>query len=173
MPRSSTTTPYLTGLTSNVTVRGNIFAVRREPQLQRPSPAAALSRHNLFLNDPIGLSYGLVSGGGHQYAGGVFRPRARQRRWSAAATSTASPAAKGVELSNIRPGGNTVVSGNVFTEYPQGGLSAITLMYGVRHIQADQVGGLNDLTVTDGVAYHWKDRPERHTRHVNPQPTTR
>lgn len=142
---------YLTAETDGVVVRGNTFAHASSHGLQARS--GGIVTGNLFLNNPIGMSYGLVNGGGKTKPGGVSG-EVSDNVFVGGRTIDGAGRGIGIEVANIRPGTGTVIQRNVFTQYLEGGHPAIELSSGVGIYQGDGVG-LNDLTLRDNVVYKW------------------
>jgi hypothetical protein len=112
-----------------------------------------LVENNVFLNDPIGMSFGLVNGS-PMTPGGVSGT-VRNNVFLGGGTINGVPRGAGIELGNTRPGGNTLVTGNVFAHNPAGPLFAINLEWGQNVTNASQAVGLNDLTISGNVVYDW------------------
>jgi hypothetical protein len=132
---------------------GNIFSNAASHGLQ--ARAGGVVRNNLFVNNPIAMSFGYVNG--VERAGGVSGEisgnvvhggrdiNGALRGW-------------GIELGNLKPaasGGGTVVRNNVFTSYAAQGQPAIQVSFGT-NVEAPQNGaGINDLTVERNIVYGW------------------
>ncbi len=141
---------YLTARNTNVVVTGNTFANAGSHGLQARS--GGVVHGNLFLNDPIGMSYGLVNGSGEVAAG--VSGEITDNVFLGGRDIAGMARGVGIEIANTRAGGNTVVSGNVFANYTDGPFAAITLGFGVGTNAWKQVG-LNDLTIQNNVVWHW------------------
>ncbi|MDB5297606.1 MAG: conserved repeat domain protein [Phycisphaerales bacterium] len=148
---------YLHATNKNVVVTGNTFANAGSHGLQ--ARAGGIVKNNLFINNPIAMSYGLVNG--IETLGGVYGEvsgnvvygardiNGQQRGW-------------GIELGNLRPigsqygGGGTVVKNNIFSSYTDANFPAIQLSYGsVDQNYKDNGVGINDLTVQNNIVYGW------------------
>ncbi|HEX8910746.1 MAG TPA: hypothetical protein VF796_00205, partial [Humisphaera sp.] len=143
---------YITGRTSDVVVSGNLLANASSHGLQARSGGVITG--NLFLNNAIGMSYGLVNGEGVQKEGGVSGV-VSGNVFLGGRDIAGSGRGLGIEIANTRDGGNTVVKENIFSKYAGGVLPAISLTSGVGVNQADAVG-LHDVTLRDNVVYQWK-----------------
>ena len=154
---------YLTNTTTGVVVHGNIFANASSHGMQARGGGDV--QDNVFLDNPIGLDYGLVRGspvtpGGVSGVvnGNVFL-----------GTRDIDGAKRGIgmEVANTRPGIQTIVSNNIFstdTDVGTGGdrslaksdgFPAIMLVYGSDLTNPDQAVGINDLTVRGNIVYKW------------------
>lgn len=142
---------YVTGDTSGLVAKGNLFANASSHGLQ--ARAGGVITGNLFLNNPIGLSYGLVNGGGVNVKGGVSG-EVSDNIFLGGRDISGSGRGIGIQAGNIRPGSGTHFSRNIFTSYQDGGLAAIVLEYGVGTTQGDAVG-INDLTIKDNIVHKW------------------
>ena len=143
---------YLTGTTSGVVVHDNVFANASSHGLQARSGGEITD--NLFINNPIGMSFGVVNGGGHNTTGGVVG-HVTGNVFVGSRDIAGQGRGIGIEIANVRPGGGTVVGDNIFSQYPQGAFAAINLTVGVGTYQADGVG-VNDLLLLNNVVYQWK-----------------
>jgi hypothetical protein len=154
---------YLTNTTTGVVAHGNIFANASSHGMEARSGGDI--QDNVFLDNPIGLDYGLVRGspvtpGGVSGVvnGNVFL-----------GTRDIDGAKRGIgmEVANTKPGVQTVVSNNIFstdTDIGTGGdrslagtdgFPAIMLVYGSDLTNPDQAVGINDLTVQGNIVYKW------------------
>ncbi len=107
--------------------------------------------NNLFLDDPIGLTFGKgspvtpggVSGevkdnvfvGDHDISGAT-------RGWA-------------IEVGNTKKGGGTVFSGNIITNDEQNAFAAIRLMTLGGIENPNEAAGLNDLTIENNIIHGW------------------
>ncbi len=139
---------YITSTNTNVTFSGNISA-RASSHGAQVRPGGTVT-NNLFIENPIGLSFGyensgLPTPGGVQgnISGNLFIGNrdinGGKRGWA-------------IEIGNTKPGANTRISDNIFTGDTQKAYPAIMLNY-------DPAGtgdvGINDLTIEDNLAYGW------------------
>lgn len=142
---------YLSSNNVNVTVQNNIFAEASAYGLEARS--GGLVQNNLFLNDPMGMTYGLVNGAsvtpggvngivnGNVFVGGGYIGNLRM--------------GGGMEVSNIKAGYPTVISNNIFTQSIDRAPAAITLTYGLGDTNAQDAVGVNDLTLQGNIVYDW------------------
>jgi len=111
--------------------------------------------NNLFLNNPIGLSYGVVNGSGPLVAGGVTGA-VRGNVFLGGNDIHNQPRGIGIEIANIKPIDGAVVEKNIFANSYAGGLfAAINLTTSNNHFNPEEAAGLNDLTIKDNVVYNW------------------
>jgi hypothetical protein len=143
---------YITATNSGVVVRNNISANAGSHGLQ--ARAGGIITGNLFINNPIGMSYGLVNGGGDVKLGGVFG-EVSDNVFVGGRDIDGAARGIGLEIANVKGGTNTAVRRNVFTSYTAGWAPAIMLTSGTATNGANAVG-LNGLTVVDNVVFHWK-----------------
>jgi hypothetical protein len=142
---------YIKENVNGFVARGNLFSNASSHGLQARS--GGLVENNVFLNDPIGMSFGLVNGG-PMTPGGVTGT-VRNNVFLGGGTINGIPRGAGIELGNTKPGGNTQVTGNVFAHNPAGPLYAFNLEWGQNVTNASQAVGLNDLTISGNVVYDW------------------
>jgi hypothetical protein len=151
---------YLNSSTRDVVVRGNVFANASSHGLQARSGGDI--EDNLFIANPIGMSYGLVRGDGSPADGGVsgivngnvflgLRDIAGQTRGT------------GIEIANIKADGPTILSNNIFSNvsgngvaWQAGGFAAISLAVGSGVNDASLAVGVNDLTIQGNIVYRWQ-----------------
>ena len=107
----------------------------------------------MFLDDPTGLSFGLVNGSPVK-AGGVTGV-VSGNVFLGQRPSGGTVRGAGIEVSNTRPGGSTVVSNNIFADAPEAEDAAIRLSVGHDIENSQEMAGLNDLLVTGNVVYDW------------------
>src|SRR4051812_37236858 len=142
---------YVKENVNGLIARGNLFSNASSHGLQARS--GGLVENNVFLNDPIGMTFGLVNGS-PMTPGGVTGTVRNNVFLGGGAINGLAPRA-GVELGNTKPGGNTQVTGNVFAHTPAGPLYAFNLEWGQSVTNASQAVGLNDLTISGNVVYDW------------------
>lgn len=144
---------YVQGISKNLVARGNTFANASSHGLQaRPG---GIVEDNLFLNNPIGLSYGLVNGSGPLVPGGVTG-RVSSNVFVGGRDIGGQARGIGLELSNIKPGG-FVVEKNIFTKsYAGGTFAAINLSVSNNQNNGQLAVGINDLTLKDNIVYQWE-----------------
>jgi hypothetical protein len=142
---------YMRADNLNVQVIGNIFSNASAHGLQ--ARAGGDIKNNLFINNPVHLSWGLVNGspikpGGinGEVSGNVFLGsrdiNGSARGW-------------GIEIANVRKGAGGNVHDNIFTQTSQANGTAIILSYGHQLDNASQATGLNDLTIANNIVYKW------------------
>ncbi|MDQ3014759.1 MAG: fibronectin type III domain-containing protein [bacterium] len=143
---------YLAYNNTGVTVRKNIISRGASHGLQmRPG---GIVEDNLFVGNPISMSYGVVNGINLK-AGGVS---GRVNNNVILEGSDITPNATrgwGMEISNIKAGTNTTVSNNLFAfnkSIRKG--HAIQFTYPNPANPEDAVG-VNDLTVSNNIVYDW------------------
>ncbi|HEX4796007.1 MAG TPA: right-handed parallel beta-helix repeat-containing protein [Humisphaera sp.] len=142
---------YIASNNSNVTVDDNIFAEASGYGLQARSGGHV--QDNLFLYDPVGMSFGLVNGASVTPGGvnGIVNGNVIE----GGANIGTIPLGEGMELGNTRAGYPTVVSNNIFTQGINRAPAAITLQYGIGDTNADSAVGINDLTLQGNIIYNW------------------
>jgi hypothetical protein len=143
---------YITGASSGLVARGNVFANSASHGLQaRPG---GIVEDNLFYNNATGLSYGLVNGGGPTKAGGVTG-RVDGNVFMGGHNLSGLAAGVGMEISNIKAGAGAVVSDNVFADGPSSDNAAIVLGVGKSTVNGGAAVGINNLTIQNNVVYRW------------------
>jgi hypothetical protein len=147
---------YITSACNDVAVRNNIFANASSHGIQARSGGDI--QNNLFINNPIGMSYGLVNGGSGLKAGGVSGTISGNV-FLGGRDIAGSPRGWCIEIANLKSaadGGGTVIRDNVFANDTQGANAAIRLSIcdGAQPNFATSPG-LNDLTIESNVVYNW------------------
>jgi hypothetical protein len=144
---------YVNGTNSDFVARNNIFANASSHGLQ--ARVGGNVENNLFLDNPLGLSYGLVNGSGPLVPGGVTGTVVGNV-FLGGRDINGQARGLGIEMANIKPGDGVVVSDNIFANSYNGGLfAAINLSVGNNHYNGDAAVGLNDVTVKDNIVYNW------------------
>jgi hypothetical protein len=150
---------YLTSNTTGVVVTGNVFANAGSHGLQARSGGDILD--NLFVANPLHLSYGLVNGDGSPTAGGVSGT-VNGNVFLGTRDIAGAGRGVGVEIANVKAAGPTFLSNNVFSNvegngvaWQAGGFAAISLTVGSGKDDASLAVGLRDLTVQGNVVYRW------------------
>lgn len=145
---------YLTNLTRDVVVRRNIIANASSHGLQARS--GGIIEDNVFVGNPISLSFGLVNGA-DLVPGGV------SGRISGNLFLESSDIAPGVargwaiEVANIKPGSGTAISNNIFAHARgTGGRAAIEFMDPTKAYNWTLGAGVRDLTIENNVVYDWQ-----------------
>ena len=111
--------------------------------------------NNLFIGNPIAMSYGYVNGA--EKAGGVSGEISGNVIYGSRDIS-GSPRGWGLEIGNTRPvanGGGTVVKNNIYAGYAANGQPAIQLSLGTNVVNPEQGVGINDLTLQNNIVYGW------------------
>ena len=114
---------YLHSSNVNCVVTDNVFADAGSFGLQ--ARAGGVVDDNLFINDPYGFAFGLVNGAtttpggvsGEVIGNVVMEPR----------VDNANGWGIGAFIGNIKPGGNTVITNNIFSGEPGGNQPAVIL----------------------------------------------
>ncbi|HET6250404.1 MAG TPA: hypothetical protein VFE47_22140 [Tepidisphaeraceae bacterium] len=140
---------YISAHNSGVIAVNNIFSNAAATGLQdRPG---GIVENNLFLDDPVGLTFGLVNGadttpgGVHgQVIGNVFMG-------SAPAGTIGQLGA--IQVGNITPHSGTVITSNIFDDAGPKSAPAISLMYGIAQIDPKDSVGINDLSISYNIFY--------------------
>ena len=144
---------YCQGTSTGLVARYNTFSNAASHGLQaRPG---GIIENNVFLNNPIGLSYGVVNGSGPLVPGGVTGT-IRGNVFEGGRDINGAARGIGVEIANIKAGDGALVEKNVFANSYDGGVfAAINLTVSNNLFNGDQAAGLNDLTIKDNVVYNW------------------
>jgi hypothetical protein len=144
---------YVQGTCTGFVARGNIFSNAASHGMQ--ARVGGIVEDNLFVNNAIGLSYGLVNGSGPLVAGGVTGA-VRGNVFIGSKDIAGQKRGIGLEIANTAVGGNTIVEKNIFTTDREDGVfAAINLTWGNNQNNGSLAAGLNDLTVRDNIAYKW------------------
>ncbi|QOV88728.1 PKD domain-containing protein [Humisphaera borealis] len=141
---------YLNTGNSNVSVTNNIIADSASHGLQMR--AGGIVKGNLFLRNPIAMSFGLVNGA--VKAGGVYG-EISDNVVVGSSSIFLSPRGWGIELTNLKPasqGGGTVIRNNVFANDNQNNGPAIKLDQS--NTTVPDVG-INDLLIEQNIVYSW------------------
>ncbi|HET6247955.1 MAG TPA: right-handed parallel beta-helix repeat-containing protein [Tepidisphaeraceae bacterium] len=141
---------YLHSSNVNCVVTGNTFADAGSFGLE--ARAGGVVDDNLFINDPYGFAFGLVNGStatpggvsGEAIGNVVIQPRIDGHGWGI-----------GALIGNLAPGGNTVISGNIFANAPGDTAPAMEFQPGNAVSNPQQEAGLHSLLVTNNTAYGW------------------
>jgi hypothetical protein len=142
---------YLSSDNSGVVVTDNIFADASSHGLQARSGGDIES--NLFLDDPIGMSFGLVNGSPITPGGvsGIVNGNV----FIGTATINGQVRGYGMEIGNTSPDAQTIVSNNIFSSNEGGNFAAILLEYGQGVTNPAQAVGINNLTIEGNIVYDW------------------
>ena len=147
---------YLNVHNDDVVVTGNTFANAASHGLQ--ARAGGVVTNNLFINNPIAMSYGYVNGA--EKAGGVYGEISGNVVYGSNDIS-GSPRGWALEIGNTRSkanGGGTVVKNNIYVggAYAQVGYrEAIQLTFGSNSYNPTEGVGINDLTIQNNIVYNW------------------
>jgi len=142
---------YISSNNVNVTVDNNIFARAAGYGLQdRPG---GIVENNVFIDDPIGMSFGLVNGATSTPGGvsGIVNGNV----FIGGGNLNGSPYGQGIVIGNTAPGYPTVISNNIFSDSLPNAPAAINLMYGARQTNPQDSVGLNDINIQGNVIYNW------------------
>ena len=142
---------YLSSNNTSVTVRENIIANAAGYGLQARS--GGIVEDNVFINDPVGMSFGLVNGS-HTTPGGVTGI-VNGNVFTGGGNLNGSPYGQGLVLGNTEIGYPTIVSNNIFLDSLARAPAAITLTYGFAQIDPQKSAGLNDLNIEHNIIYNW------------------
>ncbi|MDB5294898.1 MAG: hypothetical protein JWO31_881 [Phycisphaerales bacterium] len=144
---------YVQGTNRDAVARNNVFANAGSHGLQMR--AGGIVENNLFINDPIGLSFGLVNGGGPLVPGGVVGV-VKDNVFIGGRNIGSEVRGLGMEIANTRPGASVVVEKNIFTKaYAGGAFAAINVSYGKSQANGELAAGINDLSIKDNIVYEW------------------
>ncbi len=139
---------YLSADNSGVVVTGNIFANASSHGLQ--ARAGGIVENNLFINDAIAMSYGMVNGS-PMTPGGVSGTVSGNVIVGGTNIGSLSRG-EGIEIGNVA---NATFSGNLIADGLSTGMAAFSLEAGAGVFNPTQAVGINDLTLTDNVVYNW------------------
>ena len=142
---------YITGTSSGLVARGNVFANSASYGLQaRPG---GIVENNLFYNNATGLSFGLVNGGGPTKAGGVTG-RVDGNVFMGGHNLAGLVAGVGMEISNIKAGAGGSFQ-QCLRQRPLDDNAAIVLGVGKSTVNGGAAVGINNLTIQNNVVYRW------------------
>lgn len=144
---------YLQASVSDAVIRDNIISNSGSHGLQ--ARGGGIVKNNLFLKNPIGMSFGVVNGanvkaGGveGEIAGNVFLDNRdiemSSRGWGWA-----------IEVGNTAEDGNTSIRDNIIANDSGQAYAAFMLHYGSNVYNNSEAVGINDLTISDNVVYDW------------------
>lgn len=147
---------YIRADSSNVVARGNIFAHAASYGLQ--ARAGGVIENNLFVANPIGMSFGLVNGSPAVPGGITGAVRGNVFIGSNEAAPQRQRGGWGLDIGNTRKGAGTVVENNVFAgdSTGTGEFPAISLGVGSYIDNFEQTAGINDVTIQRNVIYNWQ-----------------
>jgi hypothetical protein len=139
---------YLSEKNNNVVVTGNIFSNASSHGLQ--TRAGGNVTNNLFLNNPVGMSYGLVNGD-YLKAGGVSG-NVSGNVFMGGRSIGGSARGWAIQLGNIK---SATVSNNIMTDDASGQMGAISLETGGNLKNASSGVGINNLTIENNIVNKW------------------
>lgn len=142
---------YMSSKNENVTVRGNVFARASSHGLQ--ARAGGTIVNNLFIDNPIGMSFGYVNGATIK-AGGVSGLVAGNV-FIGGRDILGSARGWAIEVGNTKAGGGTTIRDNIILQDNQMANSAIQVSYGSGVTNAAEAVGINDLTIESNIVYGW------------------
>ncbi|MBI2482234.1 MAG: right-handed parallel beta-helix repeat-containing protein [Candidatus Vogelbacteria bacterium] len=140
---------YLRTDNNNVVVRRNIIARASSHGLQ--ARAGGEITENLFIRNPIAVSFGFVLGNQETKAGGVtgaITDNIILEGTDMIATTPALPRGFGLELGNVR---SATVSGNVIARDQSGGTGPL----GIK-LSGTNGLGVKNIDLTDNIIYEWR-----------------
>jgi hypothetical protein len=141
---------YVTGRSSGLTARGNVFSNNSAHGLQA-RPGGTINS-NLFLNNATHLSFGVVNGDGWVTPGGVTGS-VTNNVFTGGHTIGGVPFGTGVELANVK---SATVADNLFLNGDTKAYNPAILLTDVRNNKnPGQATGINNLTVSNNVVYGW------------------
>ena len=139
---------YLSHANNNIVVKGNIFADASSHGLQ--TRAGGDVTGNIFLRNPIGMSYGMVNGD-YLKAGGVSG-RVEGNVFLETRAIGTSQRGWGIEAGNIK---FATIKNNIFTDDSNGVMAAIKLDAGQSLLNTSSGVGINNLTIEDNIVNQW------------------
>jgi hypothetical protein len=140
---------YVTATSSGLVARGNIFAEASSHGLQ--ARCGGSIEDNVFLDDPTGLSFGLVNGS-PVTPGGVTGDIIGNLFIGGRNINASLPRGTGLEIGNTY---TATVSNNLFADNPTSQFPAIELGYGTDDSNPTDAAGLNNVSFSDNVIYNW------------------
>jgi len=140
---------YVTATSGGLVARNNIFAEAGSHGLQ--ARCGGSIEDNVFLDDPTGLSFGLVNGS-PVTPGGVTGDVVGNLFIGGRNISSALPRGTGLEIGNTY---TATVADNLFADNPASEFPAIELGYGTDDTNPTDAAGLNNVTFNDNVIYNW------------------
>ncbi|HWE02114.1 MAG TPA: carbohydrate-binding protein [Tepidisphaeraceae bacterium] len=141
---------YLSANNSGCVILDNIFANAAAYGLQARSGGTI--EGNVFINDPIGMSFGVVNGAATT-VGGVTG-QVTNNVFIGGGKVGGQVEGEGMIIGNIRAGAGAVISGNIFTQSMTGAAAAIDLTFGQNQSNTGSVG-INDLQIVNNTIYNW------------------
>ena len=143
---------YIKENVTGFVARDNLFAEASAYGLQ--ARGGGVVEGNVFLDNPIDMAWGLVSGTPLTTTGATGRITNNVYLGGRAAAGQSSRGFA-MDVGNSRPGVGVQVTGNVVAHSTAGTPWAIDLGYGNGSTLSWQAAGLNDVQVRDNVVYDW------------------
>jgi hypothetical protein len=145
---------YIKQDVTNATIKNNIISNSSSHGIQ--ARGGGIIENNLFMDNPIGLSFGYVNGGGGITPGGVFG-RINNNVFLGSRDISGGPRGWAMEITNIKANSGTAVSNNIIANdtQPIPNVAAIQLSYGSGLPNENEAVGINDLTIENNVVYNW------------------
>jgi hypothetical protein len=140
---------YIASDSDDVVVTGNVFADAGSHGLQ--ARAGGQVEDNLFLDNPIGMSFGLVNGS--QITPGGVSGTVNGNVFLGTRDISGSSRGWAVELGNIK--GATVRNNIVSDDGGGGGAAAFSLGFGGNVSNSSKGVGINNLVIEDNVVHKW------------------
>ncbi|HEV8607732.1 MAG TPA: PKD domain-containing protein [Tepidisphaeraceae bacterium] len=141
---------YIVSNNTGVVVKDNIIANAASHGLQARSGGQISG--NIFLNNPIDLSFGMANGSA-ETSGGVSG-FIKDNIFAGSRDIDGSLRGYVMEIGNLKPGG-TIVSGNIMVGDAKSLSPAIQISEGVYLSAPSGNTGVNDLTIENNVLYNW------------------
>ena len=140
---------YIAADCDNVVIKGNIFADASSHGLQARS--GGLIQDNLFLRNPIHMSFGLVNGS--QIKAGGVTGTVENNVFMETRAIGSSYRGWAIELGNIK---SATVRNNVISDDGgRGGAAAFSLGFGANVTNTSVGVGINNLVIEDNVVHKW------------------
>ncbi len=154
---------YFSADNSGVVVRDNLLVDGGMHGLQ--ARAGGIIRDNLFVRNPIGMTFG-IAGGAMSHAGGASGEVSGN---AFVGGRDVGGEARGwaIELGNIRAGGNTIVRDNVIAHDAMNAFPAIQLNIGRDIKNPEDTVGLHDVNLVGNIVYNWHSGLSTTSRFVN------
>ncbi|MDB5294324.1 MAG: hypothetical protein JWO31_307, partial [Phycisphaerales bacterium] len=142
---------YVRASTSGLVARGNVFSNSSSHGLQ--ARGGGVVENNVFIDNPTGMSFGLVNGS--PVTPGGVGGRVTNNVFFGTKNIGGQTRGTAIEIGNVKRGGTTV-SGNVIANgVSTTKLPAIQLTWGSGNDNASTAVGINDLTLSNNVVYNW------------------
>jgi hypothetical protein len=147
---------YIRSTCEDVVARGNVFARASSHGLQARS--GGIIENNVFVDNPIGLSFGLVNSS-PVTPGGVIG-RVKDNAFIGGGSINGDDRGNGLEIGNTRPAGISdavTIDNNLFThgKLASANSAAIRISSGFSMTNTWDAVGINDLYVRNNKVYDW------------------